>query len=117
MINPPPIPLKEAELDRIYELPFARAPHPQYKNTKIPAWEMIQFSITIERGCYGGCSFCSITAHEGRIIQNRSKKSILREIRSIQKSPDFTGIISDLGGATANMFGTRCKDPLIEAAC
>ena len=117
-LNPPPLPLSTKEMDRVYELPFARAPHPSYRNSKIPAWEMIRFSITIQRGCFGGCSFCSITEHEGRIIQNRSEDSIVREIENIRDTmPAFTGIISDLGGPTANMYRLACKSPEIEAAC
>ncbi|MCX8085772.1 MAG: YgiQ family radical SAM protein [Rhodocyclaceae bacterium] len=117
-LNPPPIPLTTAEMDYVYELPYARAPHPSYGEAKIPAWEMIKFSVTIMRGCFGGCTFCSITEHEGRIIQSRSEASILREIEEIRdKTPGFTGIISDLGGPTANMYRMACQDKAIEAAC
>jgi uncharacterized radical SAM protein YgiQ len=117
-LNPPPLPLATAELDYIYDLPYARAPHPSYRGAKIPAWEMIRFSISIMRGCFGGCTFCSITEHEGRIIQSRSEASILREIEAIRdKTPGFTGVISDLGGPTANMYRMGCKDKRIEAAC
>ena len=117
-LNPPPIPLTTRELDRIYELPYQRVPHPAYGDARIPAYEMIRFSINIMRGCFGGCTFCSITEHEGRIIQNRSEASILREIETIRDTvPGFTGIISDLGGPTANMWRLHCKDPKIEAAC
>ena len=117
-LNPPPIPLTTAEMDHVYGLPYARAPHPSYGEAKIPAWEMIRFSINIMRGCFGGCTFCSITEHEGRIIQNRSEQSILREIEDIRdKTPGFTGIVSDLGGPTANMYRLACKDPKIESAC
>jgi uncharacterized radical SAM protein YgiQ len=117
-LNPPPIPLNTAEMDHIYGLPYARAPHPSYGDAKIPAWEMIRFSINIMRGCFGGCTFCSITEHEGRIIQSRSEQSILQEIEDIRdKTPGFTGVISDLGGPTANMYRMACKDPAIEAAC
>jgi uncharacterized radical SAM protein YgiQ len=117
-LNPPPIPLTTAEMDAVYDLPYARAPHPSYGDAKIPAWDMIRFSVTIMRGCFGGCSFCSITEHEGRIIQNRSEASILQEIEKIRdKTPGFTGIISDIGGPTANMYRMACKDPKIEAAC
>lgn len=101
----PPIPLTTSEMDGVYDLPFARAPHPSYGNNKIPAWEMIRHSVTIMRGCFGGCSFCSITEHEGRIIQSRSEKSILKEIETIRdKTEGFTGIISDIGGPTANIL-------------
>jgi uncharacterized radical SAM protein YgiQ len=114
----PPIPLTTAEMDGVYDLPFARAPHPSYGNNKIPAWEMIRHSVTIMRGCFGGCSFCSITEHEGRIIQSRSEKSILKEIETIRdKTEGFTGIISDIGGPTANMYRMRCKDEETEAVC
>ena len=117
-LNPPPIPLTSPEMDRIYELPYARVPHPAYAGAKIPAYEMIRFSVTIQRGCFGGCTFCSITEHEGRIIQNRSEDSVLREIESIRDSvPGFTGVISDLGGPTANMYRIACKSREIEAAC
>jgi uncharacterized radical SAM protein YgiQ len=117
-VNPPPIPLTTEEMDSVYDLPYARAPHPSYGDAKIPAWDMIRFSVTIMRGCFGGCTFCSITEHEGRIIQNRSEGSILREIERIRdKTPGFTGVISDIGGPTANMYRMACKDPKIEAAC
>lgn len=116
-LNPPPEPLTSEELDRVYELPYTRQPHPAYQGKKIPAFEMIRFSINIMRGCFGGCTFCSITEHEGRIIQSRSEDSVLREIGEIQKQPDFTGHISDLGGPTANMYRMRCKSRKIESAC
>jgi len=117
-LNPPPIPLTTREMDYVYGLPYARAPHPAYRDAKIPAWEMIHFSVNIMRGCFGGCTFCSITEHEGRIIQNRSEQSILHEIEEIRdKVEGFTGIISDLGGPTANMYRLACKDRRIEAAC
>ncbi|MBS4096022.1 MAG: YgiQ family radical SAM protein [Sulfuricella sp.] len=117
-LNPPPIPLTTPELDGVYALPFARCPHPAYGDAKIPAFEMIRFSISIMRGCFGGCTFCSITEHEGRIIQSRSEQSILGEIEEIRdKTPGFTGIVSDLGGPTANMYRLKCKDAKIEAAC
>ncbi len=117
-INPPPLPLDSAEMDALYELPFSRRPHPRYGDAEIPAYKMIRFSVTILRGCFGGCSFCSITEHEGRIIQNRSQESILREIERIRdRTPGFTGIISDLGGPTANMYRLACKSRDIEAAC
>ena len=117
-LNPPPIPLASAEMDRIYELPYQRRPHPSYGDAKIPAYEMIRFSVTIQRGCFGGCTFCSITEHEGRIIQNRSEGSVLREIETIRDTvPGFTGVISDLGGPTANMYRLACKSREIESAC
>lgn len=117
-LNPPPIPLTTAEMDHVFGLPYARAPHPAYGDAKIPAWEMIRFSVNIMRGCFGGCTFCSITEHEGRIIQSRSEASILQEVEEIRdKVPGFTGVISDLGGPTANMYRIGCKTPEIEAAC
>jgi uncharacterized radical SAM protein YgiQ len=117
-INPPAIPLSTEEMDGIYELPYARKPHPIYGNKKIPAFDMIRFSVTIQRGCFGGCTFCSITEHEGRIIQNRSEDSVTREVELIRdKTDDFTGVISDLGGPTANMYRLACKSPKIESSC
>jgi len=117
-LNPPPIPLTTPEMDRIYELPYQRVPHPVYGESRIPAYEMIRYSVTIQRGCFGGCTFCSITEHEGRIIQSRSEDSILREVTTIRDSvPGFTGVISDLGGPTANMWRIACKSREIEAAC
>ena len=117
-LNPPPLPLSTAEMDRIYELPYTRKPHPGYGDVKIPAYEMIRFSVTIMRGCFGGCTFCSITEHEGRVIQNRSEASVLREIETVRDTvPGFTGVISDVGGPTANMYRLACRDPAIESAC
>ncbi len=116
--NPPPIPLTTEEMDYVFGLEYARVPHPVYSGKKIPAYEMVRFSINIMRGCFGGCSFCSITEHEGRIIQNRSEQSIIDEIEQIRdKVPGFTGVISDLGGPTANMYRIACKAKSIEAAC
>ncbi len=117
-LNAPPIPLSTEEMDYVYGLPYARAPHPSYGGAKVPAWDMIRFSINIMRGCFGGCTFCSITEHEGRIIQSRSEASILQEIADIRdKTPGFTGTISDLGGPTANMYRMACKDSKIESVC
>ena len=125
-INPPPIPLSTAEMDHVFDLEYARSPHPVYADetgsfdagTKIPAWEMIRFSVNIMRGCFGGCTFCSITEHEGRIIQSRSEDSVIKEIEDIRdKVKGFTGVISDLGGPTANMWRIGCKSTAIEAAC
>jgi uncharacterized radical SAM protein YgiQ len=117
-VTPPPIPLTTPEMDAVYELPYARGPHPAYGEAKIPAWEMIRFSVTIMRGCFGGCTFCSITEHEGRIIQNRSQESVVKEIAEIRdKTPGFTGIISDIGGPTANMYRMACKEKEIEQKC
>lgn len=117
-LNPPPIPLTTKEMDYVYDLPYARKPHPVYKDAKIPAWEMIRFSVNIMRGCFGGCTFCSITEHEGRIIQSRSETSVLKEVEEIRDKVDgFTGVISDLGGPTANMYRIACKSEKIEQAC
>ncbi|WP_194435158.1 YgiQ family radical SAM protein [Vibrio fluminensis] len=117
-INQPPIPLTTEEMDFVFGLPFARVPHPGYGKAKIPAYDMIKTSVNIMRGCFGGCSFCSITEHEGRIIQNRSQESILNELEEIRdKVPGFTGTISDLGGPTANMYRLGCSDPKAEANC
>lgn len=117
-INPPPIPLTTPEMDYVFGFPYARLPHPSYNGAKIPAYDMIRFSINIMRGCFGGCTFCSITEHEGRIIQNRSEESILQEIEHIRDNvPQFTGVISDLGGPTANMYRLACKSREIEALC
>ncbi len=117
-LNPPPIPLTTKEMDYVYDMPYARKPHPAYKDAKIPAWEMIRFSVNIMRGCFGGCTFCSITEHEGRIIQSRSEASILKEVEEIRDKVDgFTGVISDLGGPTANMYRIACKSEAIEKNC
>lgn len=117
-LNPPPIPLSTPELDAIYDLPYKRTPHPDYGDAKIPAYEMIRFSVAIMRGCFGGCTFCSITEHEGRIIQSRSEDSIIKEVEVMRDTvPGFTGIISDLGGPTANMYRLACNSEKIESAC
>ncbi|MES9960941.1 MAG: YgiQ family radical SAM protein [Sedimenticola sp.] len=117
-LNPPPLPLSTRELDRLYEFPYTRIPHPAYGDARNPAWEMIRFSIPIMRGCFGGCTFCSITEHEGRIIQSRSEDSVIQEIETIRDSvPGFTGSISDLGGPTANMYFMRCESEKIESSC
>jgi uncharacterized radical SAM protein YgiQ len=117
-LNPPPIPLATPDMDAVYELPYARRPHPRYGELKIPAYHMIRFSVSIQRGCFGGCTFCSITEHEGRIIQSRSEDSVIREIETIRDDvPGFTGVISDLGGPTANMYRLHCKSAAIESAC
>jgi uncharacterized radical SAM protein YgiQ len=117
-LNPPPIPLTTKEMDWVYDRPYRRQPHPLYAGALIPAYKMIRFSVSIQRGCFGGCTFCSITEHEGRIIQSRSQASVLREIESIRDTvPGFTGVISDLGGPTANMYRLACKSREIESAC
>ncbi len=117
-VSRPPVPLSTAEIDAVFDLPYQRRPHPRYGEATIPAYDMIKTSVNIMRGCFGGCSFCSITEHEGRIIQSRSKESILAEIEQIrEKVPGFTGVISDLGGPTANMYGLNCQSPEIEKRC
>ena len=117
-VNPPPMPLETEELDWVFEQPYKRVPHPSYNDQKIPAYEMIRFSVNIMRGCFGGCTFCSITEHEGRIIQSRSEQSILDEVEKIRDlTPGFTGVISDLGGPTANMYRLNCKDKKVEETC
>jgi uncharacterized radical SAM protein YgiQ len=117
VVNPPAYPLTQPEMDRVYALPFTRRAHPCYGKEKIPAWDVIKTSVQIMRGCFGGCTFCSITAHEGRIIQSRSRESVLAEIRKMTSEPDFTGVISDIGGPTANMYEMRCTQPEVEAKC
>ncbi len=118
LINLPPIPLTTEEMDAVFAFPYQRKPHPKYGDAKIPSYDMIRFSVNIMRGCFGGCTFCSITEHEGRIIQSRSQESVLKEIEDIRdKVPGFTGTISDLGGPTANMFHLNCKDDDIQASC
>ena len=117
-LTPPPVPLTTREMDGVYELPYRRVPHPSYGAATIPAYKMIRFSVTIQRGCFGGCTFCSITEHEGRIIQSRSEESVVREIGQVRDTvPGFTGVISDLGGPTANMYRLHCKSTAIESAC
>jgi uncharacterized radical SAM protein YgiQ len=117
-LNPPPVPLTTAELDAVFDRPYTRRPHTSYGDARIPAYDMIKNSVNIMRGCFGGCTFCSITEHEGRIIQSRSEESILKEIGQIRdRTPGFTGVISDLGGPTANMWRLACKSREIEAAC
>lgn len=117
-VNPPPIPLETDEMDWVFDLPYQRRPHPSYDGARIPAYDMIKTSVNIMRGCFGGCTFCSITEHEGRIIQSRSEDSIIREIEKIRDQvPGFTGTISDLGGPTANMYKLNCKSPKIQKTC
>jgi uncharacterized radical SAM protein YgiQ len=114
--NPPRLPVSDGSMDRIYALPYTRRPHPSYQE-KIPAFEMIKDSVTIMRGCFGGCTFCSITAHQGRIIQSRSKENVLAELREMSSDPEFKGTVSDIGGPTANMYQMRCTKPEVEAVC
>ncbi|OWK46964.1 YgiQ family radical SAM protein [Fimbriiglobus ruber] len=114
--NPPVVPLTQAEMDQFYDLPYTRRPHPSYREP-VPAHEMIKDSVTIMRGCFGGCTFCSITAHQGRVIQSRSHESVLKEVKKLAADPEFKGVISDIGGATANMYTMRCTKPEIEAKC
>lgn len=117
VVNPPALPLEEPEMDRVYNLPYTRQPHPAYGDDKIPAYDVVKHSVQIMRGCFGGCTFCSITAHEGRIIQSRSQESVLGEIRRLQEDPDYKGVVSDIGGPTANMYQMRCSRPEVEAKC
>src|SRR5262249_26108102 len=116
VVNPPALPLSEQQMDRVYDLPYTRRPHPAYREP-IPAFEMIKDSVTIMRGCFGGCTFCSITAHQGRIIQSRSQESVIGELRRMAADPDFKGVVSDVGGPTANMYQMRCTRPDVEAKC
>jgi uncharacterized radical SAM protein YgiQ len=116
VINPPPLPIQQQAMDRIYDLPYTRRPHPSYREP-IPAFEMIRHSVTIMRGCFGGCTFCSITAHQGRIIQSRSQESILQELSELAEDPTFKGTVSDIGGPTANMYQMQCSRPEVEAIC
>ena len=117
VVNPPALPLEQAEMDQVYGLPFTRRPHPSYGAARIPAFEVVQHSVQIMRGCFGGCTFCSITAHEGRIIQSRSQESVVTEIKLLAAQPGFKGTVSDIGGPTANMYQMRCTRPEVEAKC
>ena len=117
VVNPPALPLEQDEMDQVYGLPFTRRPHPSYGNARIPAFEVVENSVQIMRGCFGGCTFCSITAHEGRIIQSRSQESIITEIKLLAAQPGFKGTVSDIGGPTANMYQMRCTRPEVEAKC
>ncbi len=114
--NPPSLPISQEDMDRVYGLPYTRKPHPKYREP-IPAFEAIKDSVTIMRGCFGGCTFCSITAHQGRIIQSRSSESVLAELRTLGQDPEFKGVVSDIGGPTANMYQMRCTRPEVEAKC
>jgi uncharacterized radical SAM protein YgiQ len=115
--NPPAFPLETELMDELYDLPFARVPHPSYGGERVPAYDTVKHSIVTMRGCFGGCTFCSITEHEGRVIQSRSAESILREVRALRRMDDFRGVVTDLGGPTANMYQMKCKDDAIEKAC
>ncbi len=115
--NPPGLPISQDDMDRIYGLPYTRKPHPMYKGAKIPAYETVKDSVTIMRGCFGGCTFCSITAHQGRIIQSRSQESILSELKTMGEDPSFSGVVSDIGGPTANMYQMKCTRPEVEVKC
>jgi uncharacterized radical SAM protein YgiQ len=115
--NPPPLPINQEDMDRIYGLSYTRKPHPMYKGQKIPAFEVVKDSVTIMRGCFGGCTFCSITAHQGRIIQSRSPESVLGELRRMGQDTSFSGVVSDIGGPTANMYQMNCTRPEVEARC
>ena len=117
VVNPAALPLSQPEMDRVYGLPYTRKPHPSYGRQKIPAYEVVKDSVQIMRGCFGGCTFCSITAHEGRIIQSRSEESVLGEIRRMAADPEFSGVVSDIGGPTANMYKMKCSRPEVEAKC
>ena len=117
VVNPAALPLSQVEMDRVYGLPYTRKPHPSYGRQTIPAFEVVKDSVQIMRGCFGGCTFCSITAHEGRIIQSRSEESVLAEIRRMAADPEFSGVVSDIGGPTANMYEMKCTRPEVEAKC
>src|SRR5437868_2896523 len=115
--NPPSLPLETADMDELYDLPFNRAPHPMYGDASVPAFETVKNSLVIMRGCFGGCTFCSITEHEGRVIQNRSAESVLRELRAMRRQGEWNGVVSDLGGSMANMYQMRCEDEKYESKC
>lgn len=117
VVNPPYPPLTEAELDRSFDLPYTRLPHPKYKGKRIPAYDMIKFSVNIHRGCFGGCAFCTISAHQGKFIVSRSKQSILNEVKAVMELPDFKGYLSDLGGPSANMYKMRGRDESVCKKC
>ncbi len=117
VVNPPYPPMTQAELDHSFDLPYTRLPHPKYKGKRIPAYEMIKFSVNIHRGCFGGCAFCTISAHQGKFISSRSKESILREVKAITRMPDFKGYLSDLGGPSANMYGMGGRDTALCSCC
>ena len=115
-LNPPSLPLDSSELDAVYSLPFVRRPHPGYTQP-IPAYETVKHSLRLLRGCFGGCSFCSVSEHEGRVVQSRSPASVVDELRALQQLDDFSGVVSDLGGPTANMYGMACSDETQARSC
>ncbi len=117
VVNPPALPLNQREMDTVYGVPYTRLPHPSYGKRKIPAYTVVKDSVQIMRGCFGGCTFCSITAHEGRIIQSRSQESVIGEVRRMSEEKSFSGVVSDIGGPTANMYQMRCTKPEVEAIC
>lgn len=117
IVNPPYPPMTTEQIDQSFDLPYTRLPHPKYKGKRIPAYEMIKFSVNMHRGCFGGCAFCTISAHQGKFIMSRSKKSILHEVQQITKMPDFKGYLSDLGGPSANMYGMNGKDKTLCEKC
>ncbi len=117
VVNPPFPPMTTAQIDRSFDLPYTRLPHPKYKGKRIPAYEMIKFSVNIHRGCFGGCAFCTISAHQGKFIMSRSKENILREVKAITRMPDFKGYLSDLGGPSANMYGMHGRNAELCAQC
>ncbi|GAE13967.1 putative Fe-S oxidoreductase [Bacteroides pyogenes JCM 6292] len=117
VVNPPYPPMSEEELDRSFDLPYTRLPHPKYKGKRIPAYDMIKFSVNIHRGCFGGCAFCTISAHQGKFIVSRSKESILKEVRKVTQLPDFKGYLSDLGGPSANMYRMKGRDESVCRKC
>lgn len=117
VVNPPYPPMTTEQIDRSFDFPYTRLPHPKYKNKHIPAYEMIKFSVNIHRGCFGGCAFCTISAHQGKFIMSRSKESVIKEVKKITEMPDFRGYLSDLGGPSANMYGMRGKDVTLCGKC
>lgn len=117
IVNPPQFPMSTEELDKVFDLPFTKLPHPDYGKKRIPAYETVKFSINVMRGCFGGCTFCAITEHQGRAIQSRSPENVLKEVQALKSLPNYTGVISDLGGPTANMYKMTCSKPEVEKIC
>lgn len=117
VINPPQFPMTTKELDRVFDLPFTKLPHPDYGKKRIPAYETVRFSVNVMRGCFGGCTFCAITEHQGKAIQSRSHESVMKEVKGLRVLPGYTGVLSDLGGPTANMYKMTCADPEVEKLC